>query len=79
MESKITIDIRNDGVPFIKIDFKPSDDLRDKVVGRFLCESGALLNNDGTITNPNPLNLHILYNDEKTGRAEAMIELIERK
>lgn len=40
MESKIVIDIDGDGQPRIKIDYKLTDDLRDRLVGRFLYKMG---------------------------------------
>jgi hypothetical protein len=36
MKSKITIDLDIDNQPIVKIDFQPSDDVRDKMVKRFL-------------------------------------------
>lgn len=76
MESKITIDIRPTGEPFIYIDFKSTDDLRDKVLSRFLFESGACnLLPDGNLPNPTTLILHVLWYDQQTGRVQAMIEI----
>lgn len=40
MESKIQIDINGDGQPRIKIDYKLSEDIRDRLVGRFLYKAG---------------------------------------
>lgn len=78
MESKILIDIQPDGRPFLFIDFKASDDLRDKVLSRFIYESGALiLKADDNLPNPTRLNLHILYFDQQTGRVQAMVEHFE--
>ena len=75
MKSKILIDIRNSGEPFLFIDYKPSEDLRDKVLGRFLLETGvADINGDGNLNNPRPLQLHALFYDQQTGRMQAMIE-----
>lgn len=76
MESKITIDIRPTGEPFLYIDFKATDDLRDKVISRFLFESGGLRRlTDGTLPNPTPLDLHVLWYDEEKQRIQAMIEI----
>lgn len=75
MESKITIDIRPTGEPFIYIDFKPTDDLRDKVLSRFLFESGLL--SDGNLPNPTTLLLHVLWYDQEKGRVQATIEIPE--
>lgn len=36
MESRISIDLDTDNQPIIKIDYKPSDDVRDKMVKRFM-------------------------------------------
>lgn len=36
MLSRISIDLDNDNQPIIKIDFLPSDDVRDKMVKRFM-------------------------------------------
>lgn len=36
MESKIAIDIDTSGQPQIRIDYRLTDDLRDKLIGRFL-------------------------------------------
>lgn len=78
MESKITIDIRPTGEPFLYINYRPSEDLRDKVLGRFLCESVALnLLPDGSHPNHTPLGMRVLYSDQQTGRIEAMIEHVE--
>lgn len=75
MESKIVIDIQHNGQPYIYVDFKPTDDLRDKVLSRFLFESGAMnLKSDGNPPNPTPLTLHVLWFDQQTGRVQAMIE-----
>src|ERR1700722_11770361 len=75
MESKIMIDIRPTGEPFLYIDFKASDDLRDKVLSRFLYESGAMnLRTDGEIPNPTRLDLHVLWFDQQSGRVQAMVE-----
>lgn len=75
MESRIVIDIMNDGTPFLYIDLKPSDDLRDKVLSRFLYENGAArLTPDGKMDNPQPLQLHTLWFDQQSGRVQAMIE-----
>ena len=76
MESKIVIDIRDSGEPFIFINFKGSEDLRDKVLGRFLYETGAaqIQKADGSFDNPKPLTLHVLYRNEETGDLQAMIE-----
>lgn len=75
MESKIQIDIRPTGEPFLYIDFKPTDDLRDKVLSRFLYESGAVhLKPDGNLPNPTRLDLHVLWFDQQSGRVQAMIE-----
>ena len=35
MKSKITIDLDNDNQPVIKIDYKQSEDVRDKMISRF--------------------------------------------
>lgn len=40
MESKIQIDIDTNGVPQIRIDYRLTDDLRDKLIGRFLSKMG---------------------------------------
>lgn len=36
MESKIAIDVDTSGQPQIRIDYRLTDDLRDKLIGRFL-------------------------------------------
>jgi len=36
MESRISIDVAPDNQPIIKIDYKPSEDVRDKLVKRFM-------------------------------------------
>lgn len=36
MESKIQIDVDTSGQPQIRIDYRLTDDLRDKIIGRFL-------------------------------------------
>lgn len=36
MLSKITIEVQDDGLPFISIKFVPSDDVRDKLIQRFI-------------------------------------------
>lgn len=41
MKSRISIDIDLDNKPYIKIEYIHSDDLRDKMVGRFLEEFGG--------------------------------------
>lgn len=71
MESKILIDITPMGKPFIYIDYKASDDLRDKVLGRFLGEARAF---DLDSKNPIKMELHVLWYDQQTQRAQAMIE-----
>lgn len=69
------IDITPMGAPFIYIDYKQSDDLRDKVLGRFLYESGALkVGPKLELPNPTPLNLHVLWTNNE-GRVQAMIEI----
>lgn len=75
MESKILIDIRPTGQPFLYIDLKTSDDLRDKVLSRFLFETGAMnLGPNGELANPKHLILHVLRYDQQSGRVQAMIE-----
>lgn len=72
MESKIIIDIKEDGDPYIYIDFKATDDLRDKVLGRFLVRSGGF----NIEPNPRPiyLKLGILWYDQQLNRCQATIE-----
>lgn len=54
---------------------RASDDLRDKVLSRFLFETGAMnLGPDGELSNPTSLSLHVLQYDQQTGRVQAMIE-----
>lgn len=36
MQSKLSIDIDTSGLPQIRIDYRLSDDIRDRLVGRFL-------------------------------------------
>lgn len=40
MDSKIMIDLDEEGQPRIKIDYKLTEDLRDRLVGRFLYKMG---------------------------------------
>ncbi|HEY9196658.1 MAG TPA: hypothetical protein VIM77_10345 [Mucilaginibacter sp.] len=77
MESKIMIDIDDSGHPFIYIDFKSSDDLRDKVISRFLTRTGAFNFKPDHPNNPRQLELHVLWYDEDTQRLQAMIEVPE--
>jgi len=72
------IDITPMGAPFIYIDYKQSDDLRDKILGRFLYESGALDIKPGRTLSHTPLNLHVLSCGGDAGRVQAMIEIIDR-
>lgn len=75
MESKIMIDITPMGAPFIYIDYKQSDDLRDKILGRFLYESGALeVGPKLQLPNPTPVHLHVLWNSGE-GHVQAMVEI----
>lgn len=73
MESKIMIDIKDDGDPLIYIDCKASDDLRDKVLSRFFTRAGAYS------LEPNPIKLimHVLWYSQEQGRIQAMIETIQ--
>lgn len=73
MESKILIDIDYKGSPFIWIDFKPSDDLRDKVLSRFFTDSGAFLT--PSEQHSAPLTLQIVHIDEEKHHIQAMIEI----
>lgn len=41
MKSKIFIDVDHDNQPIIKIDYNPSEDVRDKLVKKFLETFGA--------------------------------------
>jgi len=41
MKSKVTIDVDNDNQPVIKIEYSPSEDVRDKLVKRFLESFGG--------------------------------------
>ena len=41
MKSKLTIDLDFDNQPIIKIDYVPSEDVRDKMVKRFLESFGS--------------------------------------
>ena len=36
MNSRITIDVNDQNQPIIKVDYKPSEDVRDKLVKKFL-------------------------------------------
>lgn len=47
MESKITIDIDSSGLPQLRIDYRLSDDLRDRLIGRFLYRMGIPADNNG--------------------------------
>lgn len=77
MESKILIDIKQTGEPFIFIDYTSSDDLRDKVLGRFLYESGAAdFVPKEARWKPTTLHMQILWSDQEKGRVQAMIELL---
>ena len=67
MESKILIDITPMGVPYLFIHSIITDDLRDKVLSRFIYESGADIGKP-----PVPLQLAILVNSN--GLVQAMIE-----
>jgi len=77
MESKIMIDIEDRGQPFILLDYKSSDDLRDKVFSRFLTRCGAFnLDEYGhPKKNPYSLILHVLFYDQEKQRLQAMIEV----
>lgn len=77
MDSKIIIDIDHEGRPYISIDYRPTEDLRDKVLGRFLTATGTYLRREGM---PGiPLNLHLLDWDKNSGRTQAMIEPVEER
>lgn len=41
MKSRITLDVDHDNQPIIKIEYNPSDDVRDKLVKRFLETFGS--------------------------------------
>jgi len=72
MESKITIEIHDDGQPYLYIKFNPSPDLRDKVLGMFLTSTGALdPENKGK---PVGLSLSVLDINQKTFDCIALIE-----
>lgn len=73
MESKISIDIDEKGNPYIWIDFKPSDDLRDKVLSRFFIHSGIFIPLE---KNERHLKLRIIHQGDESGRIQAMIEAI---
>jgi len=78
MESKIMIDIEDRGQPFILLDYKGSEDLRDKVLSRFLTRCGAFnFDATGHPDNPHPLILHVLFYDQEKQRLQAMIEVSE--
>lgn len=78
MESKIAIDIDVSGRPFIRLDFKGSEDLRDKVISRFLTRADAFKHTpDGHLKNPHSLNLHVLWYDKEKDQMQAMIEVPE--
>jgi hypothetical protein len=72
MESKITIDIYENGDPYISINLKPSEDLRDKVLGRFLTSSGVWVRKEGE--NALPLKLWIVQADLESGKITAHVE-----
>lgn len=74
MESRLFIDITDKGDPFIYIDCKVSDDLRDKVLSRFFTRAGGY----SFEPNPIPLSLHILNYDQEHGHIQAMIENIPK-
>jgi len=40
MQSKLSIDIDTSGLPQIRIDYRTSDDIRDRLIGRFLDKMG---------------------------------------
>lgn len=80
MESKIMIDIDDSGRPFIYVDYKGSEDLRDKVISRFLSRCGAfnLMPVPGQLQDkPIELTLHVLWYDQENQRLQAMIEVPE--
>lgn len=72
MESRITIDIKDNGDPFIYIDCRASEDLRDKVLGRFFTRTRGYL----AESNPIQLIMHISQRDQGTNRIQAMIETV---
>jgi hypothetical protein len=41
MKSKITIDVDEDNAPIIKVEYVPSEDVRDKLVKKFLEDFGS--------------------------------------
>lgn len=47
MESKIQIDIDNSGLPQIRIDYRLTDDLRDRLIGRFIDRMGIPADRNG--------------------------------
>lgn len=78
MESKIMIDIDDSGRPFIYVEFKGSEDLRDKVLSRFFTRAGAFsYEPDKLPSEPIPLELHLLWFNPEKQRLQAMIEVPE--
>lgn len=41
MKSKVTIDVDQDNTPILKVEYIPSEDVRDKLVKKFLEDFGA--------------------------------------
>ena len=75
MESKITIDIDEQGNPYLFIKAKLTDDLRDKVLNRFLVRTGVFSRNaDLSLKYDLPLVIGCNYYNEETGELHAMIE-----
>jgi hypothetical protein len=81
MKSKITIDVDQDNTPIIKVEYIPSEDVRDKLVKKFLEAFGSyscwahtfFIHNENAPVVNNTMIVRPISSDDLKEQAEGMI------